>query len=66
MNRIRIFWQKSMSAQLLASMLLALFVSQFIGLCISWEKFRSDLRGSARVELASRSEAVARLSLIHI
>jgi len=60
-NRIRIFWQKSMSAQLLASMLLALFVSQFIGLCISWEKFRSDLRGSARVELASRSEAVARL-----
>jgi len=61
MMRLLTFWQKSLSAQLLASMLLALFVSQFIGLGISWGKFRSDLYTTVRTELGSRSEAVARL-----
>jgi signal transduction histidine kinase len=61
MNRVLAFWRRSLSVQLLASMLLALFASQFIGLYISWEKFRTDIQLSARAELASRAEAVARL-----
>lgn len=61
MKRLLTFWQKSFSIQLLASMLLALFVSQFIGLGISWDKFRTDLYTTVRTELSSRAEAVARL-----
>lgn len=61
MRRLLTFWQKSLSVQLLASMLLALFVSQFIGLGISWDKFRTDLYTTVRTELASRAQAVARL-----
>ena len=61
MIRLLNFWQKSLSIQLLVSMLLALFVSQFIGLGISWGKFRTDLQATVRNEVGSRAEAVARL-----
>lgn len=61
MKRLLIFWRKSLSIQLLVSMLLALLVSQFIGLGISWDKFRTDLYTTVRTELASRAQAVARL-----
>lgn len=61
MTDLRTFWHKSLSIQLLAAMLAALFVSQSIGLYIAWDKFRSEVHASARTELASRAEAVARL-----
>ncbi|ORE97509.1 ATP-binding protein [Aurantimonas sp. 22II-16-19i] len=61
MTRLLTLWRKSLSVQLLASMLVALFVSQAIGMCISWDKFIADLRAASRYELSSRSEAVARL-----
>lgn len=61
MTRLQSFWHRSLSIQLLAAMLAALFASQFIGLYISWEKFRTDVHATVRTELASRAEAVARL-----
>ncbi|MET0169824.1 MAG: hypothetical protein ABW191_05555, partial [Aliihoeflea sp.] len=61
MKPLLTFWRKSLSTQLLASMLLALFVSQSIGLGITWDKFRTDLYTTVRTELGSRAEAVARL-----
>ena len=61
MTDLRTFWRRSLSIQLLAAMLAALFVSQSIGLTIAWHKFRSDMHATARAELASRAEAVARL-----
>ncbi|MCG6114021.1 MAG: ATP-binding protein [Mesorhizobium sp.] len=55
------FWKKSLTAQLLSWMLIALFVSQAIGLAILWDHMMADLRASSRVELSSRAAAVARL-----
>lgn len=62
MNRLVSMWQKSLTAQLLSSMLVALFVSQAIGFVILWDYLQSDLRAAARAELASRAAAVARLA----
>lgn len=59
--RVLTFWHKSLTVQLLASMLVALFAAQTIGLCISWDYFRADLRTATRTELSSRAGAVARL-----
>ncbi|WMT91921.1 ATP-binding protein [Pelagibacterium sp. H642] len=55
------FWQKSLTAQLLSWLLIALFASQILGLAIVWDYMQADLRGSARAELSSRAAAVARL-----
>ncbi|WP_235829912.1 sensor histidine kinase [Frigidibacter oleivorans] len=62
MNRIVGMWQKSLTVQLLSSMLVALFASQAIGFAILWDYLQSDLRAAARAELASRAAAVARLT----
>ncbi|MBB4004784.1 ATP-binding protein [Aurantimonas endophytica] len=61
MTGLLTLWRKSLSVQLLTSMLIALFASQAIGMCISWDKFIADLRAAARYELSSRAAAVARL-----
>jgi hypothetical protein len=55
MTSLQSFWHKSLSIQLLAAMLAALFVSQFIGLYIAWDKFRSDLHTSARTSRTTRA-----------
>jgi signal transduction histidine kinase len=55
------FWQKSLTAQLLSWMLVALFASQAIGLVIMWDYLQADLRASARAELSNRAAAVSRL-----
>lgn len=62
MNRLVGILQKSVTAQLLLSMLVALFASQAIGFAILWDYLQSDLRAAARAELASRAAAVARLA----
>jgi signal transduction histidine kinase len=54
-------WKKSLTAQLLSSMLIALFASQAISLWILWDYLQADLRASARAELHSRAAAVSRL-----
>jgi signal transduction histidine kinase len=56
-------WKRSLTAQLLSSMLAALFASQAISLCILWEYMQSDLRASARAEITGRAAAVSRLVL---
>lgn len=61
MSRVLLWWDKSLTVQLLVSMLAALLVSQVIGMGLSWDQFRSDLRTAARSELSSRAAAVARL-----
>lgn len=61
MTRLLGLWRKSLTIQLLLSMLAALFASQAIGFAILWDHLQSDLRAAARAELASRSAAVARL-----
>ncbi|WP_294642532.1 ATP-binding protein [uncultured Aureimonas sp.] len=61
MNRALHWWRRSLSVQLLGSMLIALFASQSIGIWISWDKFQADMQAAARTELASRAAAVARL-----
>jgi signal transduction histidine kinase len=60
-TRLLTWWRKRLSVQLLASMLVALFASQTVGMCISWDQFLTDLRAAARTELSSRAAAVARL-----
>ena len=54
-------WRKSLTVQLLSSMLIALFASQAISLWILWDYLQADLRASARAELNSRAAAVSRL-----
>ncbi|MFD1911108.1 ATP-binding protein [Halodurantibacterium flavum] len=61
MKRLIGYWHKSLTVQLLSSMLLALFASQAIGFMILWDHLRVDLREAARAEIASRAAAVARL-----
>ncbi|GGE05044.1 hypothetical protein GCM10011390_25060 [Aureimonas endophytica] len=61
MKRLLTWWDKSLTIQLLVSMLAALFIAQSIGMCLSWDQFRADLRIAARSELSSRAAAVARL-----
>jgi signal transduction histidine kinase len=61
MKPLLALWQKSLTVQLLTWMLVALFASQAIGLAILWDHLQSDLRASARAELASRAAAVSRL-----
>lgn len=61
MSRLLAVWRRRLSLQLLASMLVALFISQLCALTISWDYFTADLRASAREELSSRAGAVARL-----
>ncbi|WP_061931883.1 ATP-binding protein [Aureimonas sp. AU22] len=61
MSRILHWWHRSLTVQLLGSMLIALFASQSIGIWISWGKFQADMQTAARTELASRAAAVARL-----
>ncbi|MBB3951879.1 ATP-binding protein [Aureimonas jatrophae] len=61
MSRVLHWWHRSLTVQLLGSMLIALFASQSIGIWISWGKFQSDMQTAARTELASRAAAVARL-----
>ena len=55
-------WRKSLTVQLLSSMLIALFASQAISLWILWDYLQADLRASARAELNSRAAAVRRRS----
>lgn len=62
MKRLIALWQKSLTVQLLSSMLLALFVSQAIGLAIIWDYLVADIRATSRAELSSRAAAVARLA----
>lgn len=54
-------FNKSLSFQLLVSMFSALFISQIIGLSLSWSQFQTDLYTTVRTELASRAQAVALL-----
>ncbi|MBR9765940.1 MAG: HAMP domain-containing protein [Rhodobacteraceae bacterium] len=54
-------WQRSLGVQLMASILFALIVSQFVSLAILWDYLQSDKRASAREELVHRATAVARL-----
>ena len=61
MTRLLTLWRKSLSVQLLASTLIALTMSQGIGMWISWDKFIADLLAAARYELSSCAEAVAQL-----
>jgi signal transduction histidine kinase len=61
MSGVLHWWHRSLTIQLLGSMLIALFASQSIGIWISWGKFQSDMQAAARTELASRAAAVARL-----
>jgi signal transduction histidine kinase len=61
MNRLRRLWGKSLTVQLLSSMLVALFASQAIAVAILWDHLQADLRAAARAEIASRAAAVARL-----
>jgi signal transduction histidine kinase len=61
MKRLLGLWQKSLTVQLLSSMLVALFLSQAIGISILWDHLQADLRAAARAEIASRAAAVARL-----
>lgn len=61
MKRILGFWQKSLAAQLVSWMLVALFASQAISLAILWDYLQADLRAAAREELNSRAAAVSRL-----
>jgi signal transduction histidine kinase len=56
-------WKKSLTAQLLSSMLVALFASQAISLWLLWGYLQSDLRASARAEISNRAAAVSRLVL---
>lgn len=56
-------WKKSLTAQLLSSMLIALFVSQAISLFILWNYLQDDLREAASTELSNRAAAVSRLVL---
>jgi signal transduction histidine kinase len=61
MNRLRALWDKSLTFQLLASMLAALFASQLIGMFFLWGQFQTDLQLAGRAELSSRAAAIARL-----
>ena len=61
MNRLRALWDKSLTFQLLASTLAALFASQVIGMCLLWGQFQTDLQLAGRAELSSRAAAIARL-----
>jgi signal transduction histidine kinase len=61
MNGLRALWDRSLTFQLLASMLAALFASQVIGMCFLWGQFQTDLQTAGRVELSSRAAAIARL-----
>jgi signal transduction histidine kinase len=61
--RLISLWKKSLTVQLLSSMLIALFASQAISLWILWDYLQADMRASARAELNSRAAAVSRLVL---
>ncbi len=61
MRPLLALWQKSLMAQLLSWMLIALFASQAISLAILWDYLQADLRAAARAEISSRAAAVSRL-----
>jgi signal transduction histidine kinase len=61
MRSLLALWQKSLMAQLLSWMLVALFASQAISLAILWDYLQADLRAAARAEIGSRAAAVSRL-----
>lgn len=54
-------WRKSLALQLLASMLLALFLALAIGLSLCWGQFVRELRGTSLAEPHARVASVARL-----
>jgi len=61
MRSLPALWQKSLLAQLLSWMLIALFAAQAISLAILWDYLQADVRRSARAEISSRAAAVSRL-----
>ena len=61
MRRLIHVWRRSLAAQLLSSMLVALVAAQVISLALLWDWLQSDVRASARAELDDRAAAVARL-----
>lgn len=54
-------WRRSLAAQFITFMLLALLVSQGIGLLISWDERGQALRAASKGEFFSRTASLARL-----
>jgi signal transduction histidine kinase len=58
---MRHLWSRSLAAQFICYMLLALAVSQGIGFLISWDERGQALRAAAKGEFFSRTASLARL-----
>ena len=54
-------WRQSLAAQFICLMLLALAVSQFIGVLVSWDERGHALRAAAKSEFLSRAASIAKL-----
>lgn len=54
-------WRQSLAAQFICLILLALVVSQSIGVLVSWDERGQALRAAAKNEFLSRSASIARL-----
>lgn len=54
-------WRQSLAAQFICLILLALVVSQSIGLLISWDERGQALRAAAKTEFISRTASIAKL-----
>lgn len=54
-------WRQSLAAQFIVLILLALAVSQTIGLIVSWEERGQVLRAAAKSEFLSRAASIAKL-----
>jgi signal transduction histidine kinase len=58
---MRPLWSRSLAAQIICFMLLALAISQGIGFLISWDERGQALRAAAKGEFFSRTASLARL-----
>ncbi|MFT4129504.1 ATP-binding protein [Labrys sp. (in: a-proteobacteria)] len=52
-------WRRSLAAQIITFMLLALAVSQGIGFCVSWDERGQAMRAAAKGEFFSRAASLA-------
>lgn len=55
------WWRRSLAAQFICFMLLALAVSQLIGVLVSWDERGQALRAAAKGEFLSRAASIAKL-----
>ncbi|TKT67188.1 HAMP domain-containing protein [Rhizobiaceae bacterium LC148] len=55
------WWRRSLAAQFICLILLALVVSQSIGLLVSWDERGQALRAAAKSEFLSRAASIAKL-----